>query len=625
MEADEKKNDVPKVVSSKKTLYIVLAVVAGLFFICLATIIVVVAFVLPKPNPGPSVEICEKSGLFYDIKLDKCVSSLTVTPTETVTVTPTETIMPEENEEIYVSKQVSIKFKDKPLKAESVSLFVNDYISNDDGVQDVYLIGEFANGEITNVPTAEKLDLKGKPLYLAIMQKQPEGDLRGAWISHVHFVKIDNTYFILDAYYEYYSPGVNSGVNKKFATLDFNEFVTPEGFYEKEVPDYNEFIKSVNGIYYSRYHEYWPTLFNSNDLTAVDTLMGSTVYLSKSDEYSRTFVKAKDGFLYNVKSIPTIMIKDGAHYLDSKAEINWNNGGVNVSSYAYSSIGSCMENDLEVIKNPPALKKTGVAANGSDIFEAISSQDSYRKSLYEEDYLQREAYKYNFITTDDVVPLTYEQYLNYHPVFYWQDEYGRYVTFVNNDFVFSGGCGKPVVYLYPTQTIDATVKVIPNGRLTLTVPAIGKDNTWTVLATKDSQITDKESGKKYSYLWWESQGAVGVHLPKEGFVLAKDSLEKDLRSLLTKMNMTSNEIAAFCEYWMPIMNEDITPYYLVTFLFDEQVDQIAQLEFAPIPDVVNRVFMVYEPIEKAVDVKPLAISPFERSGYYVVEWGGAKK
>ena len=50
----------------------------------------------------------------------------------------------------------------------------------------------------------------------------------------------------------------------------------------------------------------------------------------------------------------------------------------------------------------------------------------------------------------------------------------------------------------------------------------------------------------------------------------------------------------------------------------------AKLSVTPEPDSVLRVFMVYKPLDEWKQVKEQELSTFERSGFSVIEWGGAE-
>ena len=48
------------------------------------------------------------------------------------------------------------------------------------------------------------------------------------------------------------------------------------------------------------------------------------------------------------------------------------------------------------------------------------------------------------------------------------------------------------------------------------------------------------------------------------------------------------------------------------------------LTITPKPDSMLRVFMAYQALEEPIEIEAPTIKPFEREGFCVVEWGGAK-
>lgn len=304
----------------------------------------------------------------------------------------------------------------------------------------------------------------------------------------------------------------------------------------------------------------------------------------------------------------------------------WNDGTTS-SDYYNSSYGTC-ESSTDTTYgyvfedlSPSSLKEIGTIKE-TPIFEKINlANDSYTQKVYNEDYLKDEKWKVNALTADDFSPLSYEQYLAKHPVIYILDAYGDYVRYTNGNFFMAGGCAKPAIYLYPTQTTDITIKVVPNGKLTFTYPAYGDG--WNVTADSEGYITNKADGKIYNYLWWDSY-TYNLDIPNDGFVVATSEIHTFLDKKLLEMNLNTKEISEFKAYWIPkIQNED-SKYVFVTFLFNNDVNQIAQLSVNPKPDNMFRVFMLYKPVSKQYIVKPLIIQKADRTGYALIEWGGAK-
>ncbi len=261
-------------------------------------------------------------------------------------------------------------------------------------------------------------------------------------------------------------------------------------------------------------------------------------------------------------------------------------------------------------------------AYGSAVYQKNDiATDSFTKKLYEEDYVGGEFWKYNTLTIDDSGALSFDEYLTYHPVIYIADPYGFYIRLTNSEFYASGGCAKPAIYLYPEETTDVSVKVIPNGRLVFTSPKY--NNGWDIQVTSLGDITNLVDGRLYKYLWWDSV-SYEFKKPEGGFVVSKTNVSNFLTKKLAEMNLNDNEISDFKGYWVPKLTNLDTDYIYISFLFNDEVNQIAELKVSPIPDNVFRVFMVYKPISKDTIVVPLSIESARRQGFTLVEWGGAE-
>lgn len=175
---------------------------------------------------------------------------------------------------------------------------------------------------------------------------------------------------------------------------------------------------------------------------------------------------------------------------------------------------------------------------------------------------------------------------------------------------------KPVIYLYPEREQEVTVKLDYNGRFTCTYPEYG--NGWQVTAYPDGRLVNKADGQEYSYLFWEGQDETEYDLSK-GYVVAGSDTEAFLREKLAALGLIPEEYNEFIVYWLPRMMNH--PYNLITFQDDAYKDT-ARLRISPEPDSILRVFMVYRPLDKKVEVEEPVLKPFQRDGFTVVEWGG---
>ena len=177
---------------------------------------------------------------------------------------------------------------------------------------------------------------------------------------------------------------------------------------------------------------------------------------------------------------------------------------------------------------------------------------------------------------------------------------------------------KPVIYLYPEETMDVSVKLNYKGKLTVTYPKY-KDG-WEVTAHPDGTLIDKETDEEYSYLFWEGLTDVKYDMSK-GYVVKGEDTAEFLQEILAKMGLIPKEYNEFIVYWLPKMQKN--PYNLIAFQ-GEIYTENAKLKISPEPDNILRVFMAYQALEEPVDVEEPEITPFERVGFTVVEWGGTE-
>lgn len=177
---------------------------------------------------------------------------------------------------------------------------------------------------------------------------------------------------------------------------------------------------------------------------------------------------------------------------------------------------------------------------------------------------------------------------------------------------------KPVIYLYPEEDTDVTVKLDITGDLTYTYPEY-KDS-WNVIAKPDGTLINKEDNQEYSYLFWEANSNNKYDLSK-GFVVKGEDTAKFLQKTLAKLGLTPREYNEFIVYWLPQMRDN--KYNLITFQNKDYTDT-AKLDIQPEPDSILRVFMAYKPLDNYISIEEPELKTFERKGFTVVEWGGTE-
>ena len=176
---------------------------------------------------------------------------------------------------------------------------------------------------------------------------------------------------------------------------------------------------------------------------------------------------------------------------------------------------------------------------------------------------------------------------------------------------------KPVIYLYPEEEIEVSVKLGYDGELTCTYPAY--EDGWHVTAQPDGTLTD-ENGQTYNYLYWEGLSYAPYDFSR-GFCVEGEDTAAFLEEALADLGLTRREANEFIVYWLPLM--EANPYNLISFQSEAYTDRAA-LTVDPAPDTEIRVFMAWQGLEEAIGIEPQQLTAPERQGFTLVEWGGTE-
>lgn len=180
-----------------------------------------------------------------------------------------------------------------------------------------------------------------------------------------------------------------------------------------------------------------------------------------------------------------------------------------------------------------------------------------------------------------------------------------------------GGDAKPVIYLYPEEETEITVTLDYSGELTCAYPAC--NGGWTVTAQPDGTLTDA-GGQTYNYLYWEGVSDAEYDF-SQGFCVSGADTAAFLEDALARLGLDRREANEFIVYWLPRMES--SAYNLISFQSGAYTDH-AVLTVTPEPDSVLRVFMAWKALKRPVDIPEQSLPAFDRSGFTVVEWGGAE-
>ena len=206
-----------------------------------------------------------------------------------------------------------------------------------------------------------------------------------------------------------------------------------------------------------------------------------------------------------------------------------------------------------------------------------------------------------------------------HKIAYLTDDfyYGGAIS-SQHKYWFLGDYAKPVIYLYPEEETDVSVRIgLPgDGELSCTYPEY--NDGWNVTAEPDGTLYD-ENGDEYYCLYWEGSGSALLDAG-EGFCVAGEDTAEFLREKLMYIGLTAREANEFIVYWLPKMQD--APYNVIT-LHTEDYNTAIPLYVSPKPDSVIRVFMTYLPCDEYTDIPAQELPRYERNGFTLVEWGGA--
>ncbi len=490
--------------------------------------------------------------------------------------------------------------------SDYIDISSNPYISEN---IKTYRVGKIKNGRF-----------KDQPLYIALVPCEgpcPATVLRIAFNADSKVS--DKTYAIIQKNSEpldnlsYVIEGQNPPLDSSKFIIDTNTQLV-ELDLPSSIGSGSKLLTSAEiGPFQAHYN-----IFNSTNLKPVftDPKLGQ-VYTTPDDQHSVDAFFQTYGFYAKAPDWGTAVYKytpDFLHPVTDVPQVIWSDLKNNSDEYSYVHIGKCGFSDYLAVVNIDSanLKLAGKTSKGQDILEFKDVNAQLLKDMYNNDYNP-----YDPNTYQPAKKIPYEQFVAEHPIFFWTDPFGRLVQFQKEKFILSAAeCGKPVIYLYPTQTTDVSVKVDPKGGFTYTDPEYGTG--WNATAFPDGKLI--VNGKEYPYLFWEGRGGIYQSTPDRGFVVARGDVHNFLVEKLAKHGLNEKESADFIEFWEPKMNS--APYYFVTFMGNSIMDKIAPLTITPKPDTVIRVLMDFEPLEKPIEVQGYEIRTPERNGFTVVEWGG---
>ncbi len=176
---------------------------------------------------------------------------------------------------------------------------------------------------------------------------------------------------------------------------------------------------------------------------------------------------------------------------------------------------------------------------------------------------------------------------------------------------------KPNIYIYPLSRTRLSVQLsFPmGGEIVESIPEY--HDGWLVNIDINGIINNQ-----FDYLFYESKQP-NIFQYEKGWCVRQDNLKSFFENNMALYNFSASEIYDFVSYWIPLLTED--KYFLIYPQTNNIIDKIIKLDFSVQPDKIHRLFygIVATPEYSKLD-EPV-IQPFNRSGFYVVEWGVFRK
>ena len=178
---------------------------------------------------------------------------------------------------------------------------------------------------------------------------------------------------------------------------------------------------------------------------------------------------------------------------------------------------------------------------------------------------------------------------------------------------------KPIIYIYPQEETEVSVKVGYPENLTCTYPKY--EDGWDVIASPDGALKDVKTGRNLYALYWEGIRTKEGNI-EDGFVVKGENVASFLEEKLDILGLNDREAEEFIVYWLPILEKN--EYNFIRFYEKEEIDEMMPLEINPEPETLIRVLMGWKKIDKNIEVKEQKLEKVQRTGYTVVEWGGTE-
>jgi len=248
----------------------------------------------------------------------------------------------------------------------------------------------------------------------------------------------------------------------------------------------------------------------------------------------------------------------------------------------------------------------------------LKSVDNPLVKLAYDDYAQAKSYvnSDNYPDNDEIV-LTQQEFFDDHAVLAFKNAADEWLIYTQDDYALVGGCGKPVVYLYPTTTQTVNVRV--GADVTVSEPYYNPATGWkNVIAQPNGTLT--YNGITYDSLFWEGTGHGTYPGVSSGTVVPRAQAAATIRAQLTAQGLNTKESNDFMAFWESrIPNK---PYVQLAWFSTADLNELAPLTISPKPQTTIRVFLDMRGLDSSKTLPTPRFNAPARNGFTVVEWGG---
>ena len=373
--------------------------------------------------------------------------------------------------------------------------------------------------------------------------------------------------------------------------------------------------------------DYYPTIGAPITTSITDGTKETTVKTygqSKLRKIERQYVDTKLTAINYVLNLPSGTQKNVTYtpITNDLSAYTWNDGTVVKKSSSapnyYSAeisgaVRGCGAERSAVTRVDDAKDADFVAAGktpaGQTVYAFKDANNHVVKALYK-DYVDSNNY------SDAPPTISIGEFVKQHAIVVFKDSDSTWLVYSRDQFALSGGCGKPVVYLYPTKTQAVNVRVGAN--VSVSIPQYNPNTGWNAIAQPNGQLS--VNGQQYDSLFWEGTGHGLYPGITAGTVVKRADAASTIRAQLLKQGLNQKETNDFLAFWQPRIPND--PYIRLTWFNTAQLDKLAPLTVSPKPDTAIRVFLDMAGYSSPVNIPAQKLTSTERKGFTLVEWGG---